>query len=88
MHKNQDPNQVSGWRTFQQPVKIDLFKVVQKQSMNEDSELEESLKHVILLDAGSSVVATCKIPIMIMDIRISKQPIHMNANAGFKVLGL
>ena len=32
-----------GWSTFQQPGKLDLSQVVHKQSMNGNSELEESL---------------------------------------------
>lgn len=38
-----------GWSTFQRPVKVDMLQLVHKQSKSGYSELEESLKHVILV---------------------------------------
>ena len=78
----------SGWNSFQRPVKVDVSQMVHKQSKKGNSELEESLKNVILLDTGSSIGATFMNPDMVTDIKMSNQPIQMNTNAGFKILGL
>ena len=78
----------SGWNIFQPPVKVDVSQMVHKQSKKGNSELEESLKNVILLDTGSSIGATFLNPDMVTDVKMSNQPIQMNTNAGFKILGL
>ena len=43
---------------------------------------------MILLDTGSSIGATFMNPDMVTNIIMSNQPIQMNTNAGFKILGL
>ena len=78
----------SGWSSLQRPIKIDVSQVVHKQTKQGTDEFEESLKHVILLDTGSSIGATFTNPDLITNIRVTQQPIQMNTNAGYKVLGL
>lgn len=71
-----------GFKTTPKP-KIDLTEIVAKQS-NGDNDL----KDVILLDTGSSIAATFMNPELVRDIRVSKNPIAMATNAGTKPMNL
>ena len=64
----------SGWNIFQRPVKVDVSQMVHNQSKKGNSELDESLKNVILLDTGSSIGATFLNPDMVTDVKMSNQP--------------
>jgi hypothetical protein len=48
----------------------------------------KSLKDVILLDSGSSIGATFMNADLVTNIKMAKQPVAMNTNAGTKVIGL
>jgi len=77
-----------GWSTMQRHVKIDVSQVLHEQVINSKHENQESLKDVILLDTGLTIGATFMNNNMVTNIKVTKKPIQMNTNAGYKILQL